>query len=130
MLKAWLALSSRSLRRQWLGFLPEDVFGRRGDEDPELRRHQVQPLAFVLADPVQLALAAGAGLVIDVDDDLDPRQVRRQGSTIDAALAGSLSHPARLRRTLRPARRLADRAVSALRAPSPPGGQSEGAAVP
>lgn len=63
------------------------VFGPPGDEDAEQCRHHIQPLALILADPVQLALAAGAGLVVDVDDDLDPRQVRRQRPTIGAALA-------------------------------------------
>jgi hypothetical protein len=29
---------------------------------------------------MQFALAAGAGLVVDVDDDLDPRQMRRKRS--------------------------------------------------
>lgn len=53
------------------------VFGTPGDGNAELRRHHVQPRALVLADPVQLALAAGAGLIVDVDDDLDPRQMRR-----------------------------------------------------
>lgn len=53
------------------------VFGTSGDDNAELRRHHVQPLALVLTDPMQLALAAGAGLVVDVDDDLDPRQMRR-----------------------------------------------------
>ncbi len=57
---------------------PAGVFRSPGDEYPELRRHHVQPLALVLADPVQLSAAAGTGLVIDVDDDLDPRQMRRQ----------------------------------------------------
>ena len=65
---------------------PAGIFGPPGDEDAELRRHDVQPLALVLADPVQLALAAGAGLVVDVDDDLDPRQMRRQRSAVGAAL--------------------------------------------
>ena len=65
---------------------PAGVFGPAGDEHPELRRHDVQPLAPVLADPVQLALAAGAGLVVDVDDDLNPRQMRRQRSAVDPAL--------------------------------------------
>ena len=63
------------------------VFWPPGDQHPELRWHHVQPLASVLGDPVQLALAAGTGLVIDVDDDLDPRQVHRQGATIAATLA-------------------------------------------
>ncbi len=63
-------------------------FGRRVTSTRELRRHDVQPLALVLADPVQLALAAGAGLVIDVDDDLDPWQMRRQRAAIGASLLG------------------------------------------
>jgi hypothetical protein len=55
---------------------PAGVFGPPGDKNPELRRHQVQPLALVLTDPVQLALATGTSLVIDIDDNLDPRQMR------------------------------------------------------
>jgi hypothetical protein len=66
---------------------PAGVFGPPGDEHPELRRHDVEPLALVLADPVQLAFATGTGLVIDVDDDRDPRQMRGQRSTVDPALA-------------------------------------------
>ena len=31
---------------------------------------------------MQLALAARAGLVIDVDDDLNPRQMRRRGASV------------------------------------------------
>ena len=63
------------------------VFGPQGDEHPELRRHDVEPLALVLADPVQLALATGADLVIDIDDELDPRQMRWQCTPVAAALA-------------------------------------------
>jgi hypothetical protein len=65
---------------------PAGIFGPTGDQHPQLRRHHVQPLALVLADPVQLALAAPAGLVVDVDDDLNPRQMPRQRSPIDPAL--------------------------------------------
>ena len=36
---------------------------------------------------MQLAGAAAAGFVVDVDDDLDPRQMRRQRSAIGATLA-------------------------------------------
>jgi hypothetical protein len=53
------------------------VFGTSGDHNSELRRHHVQPLALVFADLVQVALAAGTGLVVEVDHDLDPRQMRR-----------------------------------------------------
>ena len=63
------------------------VFGTPGNDNAELRRHHVQPLALVFTDPMQFALAAGAGLVVDVDDDLDPRQMRRQCPAVDAALA-------------------------------------------
>jgi hypothetical protein len=66
------------------------VFITPGDDNAELRRHHVQPLAPVFTDPMQFALAAGAGLVVEVDDDLDPRQVGRQCSAIDAALACAL----------------------------------------
>jgi hypothetical protein len=31
---------------------PASIFGPPGNKDPELRRHHVQPLALVLADPV------------------------------------------------------------------------------
>jgi hypothetical protein len=56
---------------------PAGIFGPPGDQHPELRRDNVQPLTPVLADPVQLALAARTGPVADVDDDLNPRQMRR-----------------------------------------------------
>ena len=65
---------------------PAGIFRPPGDEHPELRRHDVQPLTLVLADPVQLAPAARAGLVVDVDDNLNPRQMRRQRSPVDPAL--------------------------------------------
>jgi hypothetical protein len=69
--------------------VPAGIFRAAGDEHPELRRHDVQPLALVLADPVQLALAAaGTGLVVDVDDNLDPRQMRRQRATVGTSLLG------------------------------------------
>jgi hypothetical protein len=67
---------------------PATVFRAAGDEHPELGRHNVQPLAFVLADTVQLALAAGAGPAVDIDDDLDPWQMRRQRAAVGASLLG------------------------------------------
>ena len=116
---------------------PAGVFGPADDEHPELRRHDVQPLAHVLADPVQFALAAGAGLVVDVDDHLDPRQMRRQRAAVGAALGGPRSSFGRSRLILLPphrsppsARRLRGRAAADLRAASRPCGQSDGAAVP
>ncbi|MGY4503267.1 hypothetical protein ACVWYH_007224 [Bradyrhizobium sp. GM24.11] len=43
----------------------------------------------LLSSPIRCnsPLATGAGLIVDIDDDLDPRQVRRQGATVAAALA-------------------------------------------
>ena len=46
-------------------------------------------LADVLADPVQRALAARAGLVLDVDERLDARQMGRQGAAVGAPFARS-----------------------------------------
>jgi hypothetical protein len=61
-----------------------------GDDNAELGRDHVQPLAPIFADLVQVAPAAWAGLAVDVDHDLDPRQMRRQCSAIAAALASAL----------------------------------------
>jgi len=57
---------------------PAGVFGPTHDQDPELGRHDVESLASVLADAMQRALAARAGMIIDVDHHLDARQMRRQ----------------------------------------------------
>jgi hypothetical protein len=48
----------------------------------ELRRDHVDPLGDVLDDPMQGAGAAWAALVCDVDDLLDPQQMRRQRSAV------------------------------------------------
>jgi hypothetical protein len=45
----------------------------------------VQPLAHVLADPMQRTLAAGARLGIDIDRDLDPWQMCRQRAPVQPA---------------------------------------------
>ena len=49
---------------------------------PHLGGDVVQHLGAVFADGVQAAAAAGAGLVVDIDDDLDPRQVRGQCAAV------------------------------------------------
>ena len=74
------------------------VFRSADNQNAELRRDDVEPLAHILADPMQLVLAAGAGLVFDVDHRLDPRQMRRQRATIRSTLGGAVS--TRLRRRL------------------------------
>jgi hypothetical protein len=61
--------------------------GRRTDEHPELRGNDVELLAHVLADPVQGPLAARAGLVLDVDERLEARRMRRQGAAVRASFA-------------------------------------------
>jgi hypothetical protein len=50
--------------------------------DPQLAWNNVELLVAVFANDVQGAAAAGAVLVIDVDNDFIARQVRRQGAEI------------------------------------------------
>jgi hypothetical protein len=106
------------------------VFGTPGNHNAELGRHYVQSLAFVFTDPMQFALAAGASLVVDVDDNLDPRQMRRQCPAIDAPLGlPELSRLDRLPYRLRPVGRPRGQGTSALRGASRPSGQSGGVAI-
>jgi hypothetical protein len=64
---------------------PAAVAGPADHLHPQLGRDEVEHLAPVLADRVQGPAAAGAALVLDVDQDLDPRQVRRQGAQVAPA---------------------------------------------
>ena len=57
-----------------------------GDDHPELRRDDVEPLGDVLADPVQRAATARAGRARGLDHHLVPRQVLGQRAAIDTAL--------------------------------------------
>ena len=63
------------------------VFGSAHDEHPEVRGNDVELLAHVLADPVQGPLAARAGLVLDVDERLETRRMRRQGAAVRASFS-------------------------------------------
>jgi len=63
------------------------VFGPAHDKHAELCRNDVELLAHVLADPVKRPFAARAGLVLDVDDRLDARQMLRQGAAVGAPFA-------------------------------------------
>ncbi len=65
---------------------PAGILRPAHHQHPELRRHDVEPLGDVLADPMQHPRAARAGLARDVDHSLDPRQVGRQGATVRPAL--------------------------------------------
>ncbi len=60
---------------------------------PVLRRDDVKHLRPVFADDVQRPAAAGAGLVLDVDHDLDPRQVRRQRAAVAPGFGAGMSCP-------------------------------------
>jgi hypothetical protein len=92
----------------------------------EVRPHHIQPFTPVLADQLQLALAARTGLVVDVDDDLNPRQMRRQRSPVDPALVSpgpidprATNHQSAQHGWPRPARCLQGPAASSPRAPDP-----------
>ena len=73
-------------RRQGLGDAllagPAGVFRAHRDDHPKLRRHDVQALAPVLADPHHLPAAAGAERTLRLDHLLDPFQVLRQMADI------------------------------------------------
>ena len=116
---------------------PAAIAGTAGDEHPELRRHDVEALGDVLADDMQGMAAARAGLVLDVDDRLDPRQMGRQRASVRPALGGALCPRCRSRGLLgrlvsrrRPARPPRGPAEAGPRAASRPGGRSDGAAIP
>lgn len=69
---------------------PAGVFRPTRHDHPELGRHDVETLGDILAHDVELPAAAGAGLVLDIDNLLDARQVRGQRATVGAALRSSL----------------------------------------
>ena len=76
---------------------PAGVLRPAGDQNAELGGDHIQPLADVLADPVKLALAAGTGGVVEIDERLDPRQVRRQRAAVGTPRLGAFGLFLRLR---------------------------------
>lgn len=66
------------------------VFGPAHDDHAQLRRHDVEPFADVFADPMKSVAAAWAGMVLDVEDHLDARQMRRQRPPVRPPLCGTL----------------------------------------
>lgn len=54
-----------------------------------MRWNDVEPLAHILTDPMQAIAAARAGMVFDVDDHLDARQMRRQRTPVRPPLCGA-----------------------------------------
>jgi hypothetical protein len=63
------------------------VFVSMRHDHLESRRNHIEPFRDILADFGANAVAAGAALVGDIDDDVFARQVFRQSPTIDLALA-------------------------------------------
>ncbi len=63
-----------------------------GDDDPQLRGHDVQPFGAIFADPVHLSAATGAFQAVGFDHLFDPRQVLGQIAMIapDGATCGKL----------------------------------------
>src|SRR5690606_32589262 len=72
---------------------PAGVFRPPHYDHAQLRRHDVEPLADVFADPMKTAAAARAAVVLDVDNHLHTRQMRRQRATVRPS-------PGNARRTL------------------------------
>ena len=72
---------------------PAAVARPPGDEHPQGRRDDIEALGDILADGMESAAAAGAGLVVDVDDLLDALEMRRQAATV------GLARPSRTRRS-------------------------------
>ena len=65
------------------------IFRPAGDDDLVLRRDHIEPLRAVLADHLHRAAAAGAGGVLGLDDDLDPRQMLGQRAAAGPARLGA-----------------------------------------
>ena len=95
------AAVDRPLRRRRLNdrFLagPAAIARPADHPDPQLGRDVVQHLGPVFADPMQCTAAARAGLVLDIDHQLDPRQMRRQRAAIAFGRLGA-RRSVRLRR--------------------------------
>ncbi len=59
----------------------------RNHQHAELRRHNIEPLGDILANPVKLAFAARTGFVVDTDDCLDAWQMGGQRAAVASAPA-------------------------------------------
>ena len=65
---------------------PATVTRAANPDNPEPRRHMIKHLADGLADHMQRAAAAGAGLVLDIEPSVVTGQVYRQTCSIDLRL--------------------------------------------
>lgn len=63
------------------------IAGTTGDQDAEGGGHDIEALGDILADLVERAAAAGAGLILDVDDLLDPFEMGGQRTAVGLARA-------------------------------------------
>ena len=79
---------------------PAAVAGAADHPHPQHGGDDVEHLARVLADDVHGPAAAGAALVLDVEQHLDPRQVRRQGAQVASPSPGRPRGAAPCRRLL------------------------------
>ncbi len=64
------------------------VLGTAHDQHLELSWDDIEPLGAIFADEVKATRAAGAGLVLYIDEPLDPGQVLWERSPVSAPLAG------------------------------------------
>lgn len=65
------------------------------EQHTKSNRNDVEPLGHILADLVESAAAAGTGLLVDIDDLLDPFQMRRQRAPVGRAGAIGALPPSR-----------------------------------
>jgi hypothetical protein len=71
------------------------VAGTACHQDAEGGRHDIEPLCDILADDMESAAAAGADLIFDINNLLDPLELHWQRASVDlarSALAGPLHH--------------------------------------
>ena len=61
------------------------IFGPTHDKHAELGRDDVEAFADILANPMQRALAARAGMIVNVDHHLEARQMRLAAGIVSAA---------------------------------------------
>lgn len=65
------------------------ITGPAGDRDPERGRHDIKAFSNILADLVQPSATAKAGLILYIDNLLDPFEARRKRTVV--CLAGTIA---------------------------------------
>ena len=61
---------------------PAAVARPADDADTQLGRHVIQHFRTVFADHMHRAAATGTRLILDIDDQFDPRKMRRQRAAV------------------------------------------------